>query len=141
MNEQIKNGGPAFPADQHAVAGMTLRDYFAAKAMQGFCTRPPEDFADMRMVAEQAYELADAMLAEREGGKEESQPSLAEISSDIKQANLNRLADKVLALNGTRVGGIGQFWPAGQNHGGGAMIPVCWRELNELVALAKELKQ
>lgn len=70
-----------------------------------------------------------------------SQPSPAEISSDIKQANLNLLADKVLALNGTRVGGIGQFWPAGQNHGGGSMIPVCWRELNELVALAKELKQ
>lgn len=68
------NGGPAFPIplnegqsyQGHAPCdGMTMRDYFAAKAMQGFCTRPPEDFADMRMVAEQAYELADAMLKAR----------------------------------------------------------------------------
>lgn len=65
------NGGPAFPESGErgksvGGEGMTLRDYFAAKAMQGFCTRPPEDVADMRLVAEQAYELADAMLAERD---------------------------------------------------------------------------
>lgn len=70
-----------------------------------------------------------------------SQPSPAEISSDIKQANLNRLAEKVMELSRTQGGGMGGIWPVGQNHGGGAMIPVRWRELNELVALAKELKQ
>ena len=29
------NGGPAFPTGVYTVEGMTLRDYFAAKAMQG----------------------------------------------------------------------------------------------------------
>lgn len=58
-----------------------------------------------------------------------SQPSPAEISSDIKQANLNRLAEKVQALLFTRGGKIGE------------MVEVKLRELNELVALAKELKQ
>lgn len=58
-----------------------------------------------------------------------SQPSPAEISSDIKQANINRLAEKVQALLFTRGGKIGE------------MVEVKLRELNELVALAKELKQ
>lgn len=47
--------------------GMTLRDYFAAKAMQAHITNNlnfrPED------VAKWAYEFADAMLAERERGE------------------------------------------------------------------------
>ena len=43
---------------------LTLRDYFAAKALQGMLADstfngPPED------VAELAYKMADAMLAER----------------------------------------------------------------------------
>lgn len=68
--KNINDGGQAFPKHRLDVCGMTLRDYFAAKAMQGFCARPQEDFADMRMVAEQAYELADAMLAAREQTEE-----------------------------------------------------------------------
>jgi hypothetical protein len=62
----IKNGGPAFPHDGQAdyTGGLTLRDYFAAKAMQGI-------MANHRMlgeVAKAAYEIADVMLAERENG-------------------------------------------------------------------------
>lgn len=43
--------------------GMTLRDYFAAKAMAGMlsCEQPQ----NTPTVARVAYELADAMLAER----------------------------------------------------------------------------
>ena len=75
------NGGPAFPQQEarnangdvylYAAWGMTLRDYFAAKAMaamaQGItsmdqhgiiCNRPSD-------IAEIAYTYADAMLAER----------------------------------------------------------------------------
>lgn len=45
--------------------GMTLRDYFAAKAVQGICASgPSEDWTNDQLAAE-AYELADAMLKER----------------------------------------------------------------------------
>jgi hypothetical protein len=64
-------GGPAFPSHgsmgEVAHDGMTLRDYFAAKAMQGFMAnksnpmhyQPEED-------AQWAYMIADAMLKARQ---------------------------------------------------------------------------
>jgi len=66
MNEK-NTGGPAFPV--HTVAihqGTTLRDYFAAKAMQSMNGRP--DYADTPadVIALDAYALADAMLKARE---------------------------------------------------------------------------
>jgi hypothetical protein len=46
--------------------GMTLRDYFAAKAMQGICASVPSlEWSSDRLAAE-AYDLADAMLKARE---------------------------------------------------------------------------
>ena len=61
-----KTGGPAFPTGT-AFQGMTLRDCFAAKAMQGFMANKanpmqylPEDDAKW------AYKIADAMLKARE---------------------------------------------------------------------------
>lgn len=67
------NGGPAFPVYDHhadgqqflAETGTTLRDYFAAKAMQGLLSDSdikgkPQKFAEW------AYEMADAMLKARE---------------------------------------------------------------------------
>ena len=64
MSKAIKDGGPAFPIPglygDEDFNGMSLRDYFAAKAMQGLLAKNgschPKD----------AYEMADAMLAERE---------------------------------------------------------------------------
>ena len=46
--------------------GMQLRDYFAAKAMQSINSR--EDYNDVPadFIAQDAYELADAMLKARE---------------------------------------------------------------------------
>ena len=65
-----KTGGPAFPVpglqQDEDFNGMTLRDYFAAKAMQSlillpeYATNWPSDVA-----ARDAYSFADAMLAER----------------------------------------------------------------------------
>jgi hypothetical protein len=71
MNAQINNGGPAFPYDDGPCvkAGMTLRDYFAAKAMQGDIAsmRPDQDPASTaKEISERAYFIADAMLAARE---------------------------------------------------------------------------
>jgi hypothetical protein len=60
-------GGPAFPRDYahplHGHNGMTLRDYFAAKAMQSFLTRGGGNFT---ACANDAYEMADAMLKARD---------------------------------------------------------------------------
>ena len=68
-------GGPAFPTTKPLEhwgdpnQGMTLRDYFAAKALQGFIASanhkglyaPPDN-----ELASAAFQLADAMLKARE---------------------------------------------------------------------------
>jgi hypothetical protein len=46
--------------------GMTLRDYFAAKAMQGLLLDDNGDFSDRDWLAEKAYAFADAMLKARD---------------------------------------------------------------------------
>ena len=69
----IKDGGPAFPVESATWqgCGMTLRDYFAAKAMQSFLVGsvlpPGFDYAEqMARMAAIAYDAADCMLAARE---------------------------------------------------------------------------
>jgi hypothetical protein len=55
----------AFP-DQYQ-NGMTLRDYFAAKAMQAMIKYGPwSDYVDMEQIAKLAYKQADAMMKARE---------------------------------------------------------------------------
>ncbi len=77
------DGGPAFPvstmveertagyghqdgpATYQLFGGMTLRDYFAAKAMQGIlATHPPA--SELGTFVQYAYRIADAMLKARE---------------------------------------------------------------------------
>jgi hypothetical protein len=66
-------GGPAFPLPGELglgltpkeMRGMTLRDYFAAKAMQGLLSARNPLITNTSGIAEAAYEMADAMLAER----------------------------------------------------------------------------
>lgn len=62
-------GGGSYRDDR---PGMTLRDYFAAKAMQGWLssygpddTHPAKDGNDADVVAQRSYAIADAMLAAR----------------------------------------------------------------------------
>jgi len=67
-------GGSAFPHERLAMSddygkGMTLRDYFAAKAMQGLMGRvwgeiPAEEL--FKTWTTSAYAVADAMLLARE---------------------------------------------------------------------------
>lgn len=64
------NGGPAFPCDYEGstrsdASGLSIRDYFAAKAMQGYCAREDSINSHFDSLASDAYELADAMLLER----------------------------------------------------------------------------
>ena len=68
----INDGGPAFATqletnrDGYAITGgMTLRDYFAAKAMQGLCAHPESPDWDESDIAKSAYDQADAMLKAR----------------------------------------------------------------------------
>ncbi len=69
-------GGPAFPneyANPNNRTGMTLRDWFAGKAMQSIIlswqnvptSDVPSEIELLRSTAEDAYRFADAMLKER----------------------------------------------------------------------------
>ena len=63
------NGTPAFPINAMTTdEGMTLRDYFAAKAMQGLCSTLGSSNASTYwgVLAIDAYEMADAMIKARE---------------------------------------------------------------------------
>ena len=59
-----ETGGPAFPHGM-AFQGMTLRDYFAAQAMQGLGSQLSVYSVTVDEVAELSYRQADAMLKER----------------------------------------------------------------------------
>lgn len=73
----IETGGPAFPvvgykqsggtgvSVMEITGGMSLRDYFAAKAMQGMAAHPESDKWPADGIAKAAYQQADAMLAAR----------------------------------------------------------------------------
>jgi hypothetical protein len=62
-------GGPMFPAPttkplENYYPGISIRDYFAAKAMQSICNVWPRITPES--TAKTAYEFADAMLRARE---------------------------------------------------------------------------
>lgn len=75
----INTGGPAFTDTKESIShfgfpdaytGMTMRDYFAAKAMGGLLLRNWSDFigGDNELIAQwgrSAYMVADAMLKAR----------------------------------------------------------------------------
>ena len=75
MNNQINDGGPAFARDSHMdkqiglyvqQQGMSLRDYFAAAALQGLLAKPNLDFKNIKVAAFASYDIADAMIKARE---------------------------------------------------------------------------
>lgn len=65
------DGGPAFPQflgpqvrDPELSVGMSMRDYFAAAAINGLVSREGDQRTNQRL-AETAFAVADAMLAAR----------------------------------------------------------------------------
>lgn len=78
MSDTPKHGGAAFPSvlDKNSIAhahGMTLLDWFAGQAMSALITdrhyleECREEGSDWnRNIAEAAYQIADAMLSERD---------------------------------------------------------------------------
>lgn len=87
MSNQINDGGPAFPCVYYSdpigsigpqitiKGGMTLRDYFAAAALQGllgnseFHVETDVESEIPNAIATYAYQAADAMLKAREESK------------------------------------------------------------------------
>jgi len=78
----MHNGGPAFPKsgfyteesdskfDNEPESGMSLRDYFAGQALSGMCSIEDGNRMSCREeAAKTAFELADAMLTERQKGE------------------------------------------------------------------------
>lgn len=72
-----QNGGPVVPFSQISETtgqsvngfydtGMSLRDWFAGLALQGICASGPGSQWSNEMLTQEAYHLADAMLAQRE---------------------------------------------------------------------------
>ena len=78
MSVPINDGGPAYPNVYYSEpigsigpqltikGGMTLRDYFAAAALQGLLASPAEAEFGVSHFATAAYEAADAMIRARE---------------------------------------------------------------------------
>ena len=69
------NGGPAFPIENtndipDDWKGMTLRDWFAGQALAGI-SQDIEGYRSLNDVAIDAYNQADAMLAERDQNNSE----------------------------------------------------------------------
>jgi hypothetical protein len=62
------NNQPAFPTtiNREIVRGMTLRDYFAAKVLQGMYANPNHHYNTHPTDALEAYAMADAMMNFRE---------------------------------------------------------------------------
>ena len=91
--------GPAFPrpafvgggAATAGQVGMTLRDYFAAKAMQGYTSRTESDEWSFDEIAWAAHQQADAMLKARnqEGGHADITEHAAapELITELKAAH------------------------------------------------------
>ena len=68
--EGLKMNEPAFPTGTGITpykSGMTLRDYFAAKAMQAIIARADNRFTTtVEFVGGKSYQYADAMLKARQ---------------------------------------------------------------------------
>lgn len=68
----MNDGGPAFPLserDSFVHCGMSLRDYFAAKAMQSIIVSMSgsiNGLTNPKNASDEAYQFADWMLKQRE---------------------------------------------------------------------------
>lgn len=72
MTKDVKTGGPAFPGPIHpltysgSLEGMSLRDWFAGMALQGYRSQKGGHLFTKESVVSWAYQDADAMIQERD---------------------------------------------------------------------------
>ena len=84
VNVDIDDGGPAFPSADNP--GMSLRDYFAAKAMQELIV----DVEGHDYIAEVSYRMADAMLEERNSKSKLLSHAVGHLELDVRTLNCLR---------------------------------------------------
>jgi hypothetical protein len=71
-DDNNNNNEPAFPSDRFSETGMTLRDFFAAKAMAAMLSIEQVHFANTEtQIATWAYQQAEAMMEARKQKKDE----------------------------------------------------------------------
>ena len=78
MSNQINDGGPAFPCVYYSEpigsigpqltikGGLSIRDYFAAAALNVQAHQFVDPYKDRELLAQDCYDIADAMLKARE---------------------------------------------------------------------------
>ena len=78
MSAPIDDGGSAFPTQDKRIegfgvcfdTGMTLRDYFACKALHGMCSNGTDwSIYQPEKLAKAVYRIADAMIEARKEAK------------------------------------------------------------------------
>lgn len=69
MSRYIYEGGTAFPSSDAQTGGLSVRDYFAAAALQGLIAAGADRHRDDDEVAAEAFAFADAMLEARGDGE------------------------------------------------------------------------
>ena len=86
---EVEDGGPAFPSADNP--GMSLRDYFAAKAMQGMLANPKlqEQIlkAGQSWIEESAWAVADAMIDVRNSKSKLRSCSVTDLNLDVRAMN------------------------------------------------------
>lgn len=106
MTDTVKDGGPAYPHTKvfengtgRAQGGMSLRDYFAAKALQGMlaagyeqiCTFDPisgRALTQGKTLFQSAWDMSDAMLAARSTTPPQDTGELVEVLQGLRD-NIN----------------------------------------------------
>lgn len=85
---------PAFPRDHAADGhnGMDLRDYMATKAMQGmlaghFACYGHDNYWKRDAIAEEAYEMAEAMMAEKAKRTPSHEPPTDSRAAEVLRAH------------------------------------------------------
>ena len=89
---EVEDGGSAFPSADNP--GMSLRDYFAAKAMQGMLANPKlqEQIlkAGQSWIEESAWAVADAMIDVRNSKSKLLSYSVGHLELDVRTLNCLR---------------------------------------------------
>ena len=134
------NGGPAFPlsfydadGDRLTNSGMTLRDYFAAKAMQGYLAAP-DCGLDMEEVAAFSYKMAGHMLAAREAADAAEHAAMQDADGWIEwKGGEQPVSLETLVNIKTRCGAVAQMlaWECDWRHNGDNTDIIAYRVVQE----------
>jgi DNA-directed RNA polymerase alpha subunit len=96
VNIDIDDGGPAFPTmtEERYFHGMSLRDYFAARAMQGMLANPKLQEQILKVgkswIEESAWAVSDAMIDFRNSKSKLLSHAVGHLELDVRTLNCLR---------------------------------------------------